>query len=136
MNHSPSTESSSVSRKLRVLVAAWEAQGLDTDPQTIEAELSREGVRIEPGQWEKMLQGTILPACSSTLHGIAEHFGVNPRYLLTDGEHARRVEAQLGLLAALKRNKVKNFAVQQLGDVGAETIERIRRLLDEGPEAA
>lgn len=125
-----------IGRKLRVLIAAWEAQGRATDAETIAAELTEDGVQIGAEQWKLMLQGRIPDACSGTLQGIAEHFGVNPRYLLTDGEHAKRVEAQLGLLAALKRNKVRNFAVQQLGDIGVETIERIRLLLDEGPEAA
>lgn len=130
------TSDSSVGRKLRVLVAAWEAQGRSTDPETIAAELAEDGVQIKPEQWELMLTGRVPVACSGTLHGIAEHFGVNPRYLLADDEHSKRVEAQLGLLAALKRNKVRNFAVQQLGEIGVETIERIRILLDEGPEAA
>jgi hypothetical protein len=66
------------------------------------------------------------------LRNLAEFFGVDPSYLLDDdGDVPDLVDAQLQLLRTLRENRVRNFAARQLQGISPQTLQRLRKAIDE-----
>lgn len=118
-------------RKLRLLLSSAESQGRDVHFGTLAASLAGQGVALTPSEWTDLLTGAVKTPDPAVLEGLCSFFGVPADYLTDDKELTQRVEAQLNLLEALRRNKVRSFAVRQMNDVTADTIQRIQLLLDE-----
>lgn len=118
-------------RKLRLLLSSAEAQGRDVRFGSIARFLAGHGISMTSEEWTQLLSGASAAPDGRMLEGLCSFFGVPVRYLTDDEELTSRVEAQLNLLEALRRNKVRSFAVRQMNEVTADTIHRIQMLLDE-----
>lgn len=126
-----------VASKLGLLLASADALGKDTRFPAISSALSRSGIILSPAAWTGLLAGSAANAADpALLDSLCDFFGVPAGYLGDDAELSNRVEAQLDLLASLRRNRVRSFAVRQMSEVNAETIQRIQLLLDEAGEEA
>ena len=130
----PAVDFSELPRKLRLLLSSAETQGRDVRFGSIARFLDGQGISMTSEEWTQLLSGASATPDPRMLEGLCSFFGVPVRYLTDDKDLTARVEAQLNLLEALRRNKVRSFAVRQMNDVTADTIQRIQLLLDEAGE--
>ncbi len=123
-----------LARKLNVLMDSYEAEnGKAPRFSQISAHMARQRTPISRARWHYMRSGTRPSASLNVefLNNIAGFFGVNGAYLEEDdAQLPSRIEAQLDLLASMRMNKVRTFAARQLEGVPAETLIRIRELID------
>lgn len=122
-----------LARKLNLLLDSAEVEGTKITFNDIRDAMTAAGTPVSRARWHYMRSGSG-PAVKKTelLQNLAGFFGVNRDYLLADQEDLPpKVEAQLELLAAMKANKVRNFAARQLDGLSAETLLQIRDLIDE-----
>lgn len=98
----------------------------------ISQELEKRGQGISRATWQFIKAGTpIAWPSESLLTALAEIFGVDPQYLIQEtGPVPERVEKELGLIRSMRRAKVRNFALRNLGSVDPEALEIILRSLE------
>ena len=117
-----------LSRRLRLLVDAWEFQhGESVTFPLIAAHLDAHGVAISRPRWSYMLNGTGYRVTDEdVLRGVASFFAVEARYLL-DLESAppASVVAQLNFVQDLREQRVERFAARNLAGVAPETLSLI-----------
>lgn len=122
-----------LARKLNILLDTAEAEGRKITFNDVRDAMSAAGTPLSRARWHYMRSGTG-PAVKKVelLQNLAGYFGVSENYLIDgDDELPPRVEAQLELLAAMRANKVRNFAARQLDGLSPETLLQIRDLIDE-----
>jgi hypothetical protein len=103
----------------------------------ISEELKKRNQGISRTTWQFMKAGTpIAWPSDELLTALAETFSVDPQYLIQEsGPIPERVEKELELLKSMRRAKVRNFALRNLGTVDPEALEIILKSLDDGPHA-
>jgi len=122
-----------LARKLNILLDTAEAEGRKITFNDVRDAMSAAGTPLSRARWHYMRSGTG-PAVKKVelLQNLARFFGVSENYLIDgDEELPARVEAQLELLAAMRANKVRDFAARQLDGLSPETLLQIRDLIDE-----
>ncbi|MFF2840514.1 hypothetical protein [Paenarthrobacter sp. NPDC057981] len=128
------TPQARLARKLNLLLDLYEAGGAEslTYPE-ISKHMSRRGTPLSRSRWAYMRSGDgSLATDVVLLRNLAEFFGVDRDYLLDDaGEIPRLVEAQLELLRSLRESRVRNFAARQLHGISPETLEELRKVIDD-----
>jgi hypothetical protein len=128
------TPQARLARKLNLLLDLYEAGGAEslTYPE-ISKHMSQRGTPLSRSRWAYMRSGdSSLATEASLLRNLAEFFGVDRDYLLDDaGEMPRLVEAQLELLRSLRESRVRNFAARQLHGISPETLEKLRKVIDD-----
>lgn len=128
------TPQARLARKLNLLLDLYEAGGAEslTYPE-ISKHMSQRGTPLSRSRWAYMRSGdSSLATDDSLLRNLAEFFGVDRDYLLDDaGEIPRLVEAQLELLRSLRESRVRNFAARQLQGISPETLDKLRKVMDD-----
>jgi hypothetical protein len=125
--HSP------LARKLNLLMDAAETEGRKITYNDIRDAMAEAGTPLSRARWHYMRKGTGPEVKKADLlRNLAVFFGVHPDYLLEgQADLPERVEAQMDLLAAMRANKVRNFAARQLDGLSPETLLQIRDIIDE-----
>lgn len=128
------TPQTRLARKLNLLLDLYEAGGAETlTYPEISKHMSQCGTPLSRSRWAYMRSGdSSMATDAALLRNLSEFFGVDPDFLLDDlGEVPRLVEAQLELLRTLRETRVRNFAARQLQGISPETLERLRRVIDD-----
>lgn len=120
--------------RMSILVDIWESDNHTalTYPH-IESALSSHGIHLSRTRWSYLINGTgHLVTDRELLKGIAEFvFGVPASYLCDlNSETPPEVEARRGFLITLRKLKVKNFAMRNLGEMSPETLKTITEIID------
>lgn len=120
------------SQRLRLLVDLY---NVEHDDELKYGELAnaldRQGVSLSRARWSYMLNGHRNVDDPDLLAGLANFFGVDVDFLLSDGPLPERLEAQLDLIRAMRVSKVRSFAARTLGDVSPRTLNAITEFLDD-----
>ena len=135
MPPSSAPESEKLAARLRLLLdAAATKYGSEPTFRQIALFLERRGITISRSRWQYMLSGKRFTVKDEKLlTAIAEYFDVEPTYLLDMSSETvpATVEAQLGLVRAMRAAEVKSFAARALGDVSPETLKAITKFLED-----
>lgn len=119
------------SQRLRLLVDLYNVEhDAELKYSDLANALDRQGISLSRARWSYMLNGHRTVDDPDLLAGLADFFGVNPDFLLTDGPLPERLEAQLDLIRAMRVSKVRSFAARTLGDVSPRTLNAITEFLD------
>ena len=120
------------SQRLRLLVDLYNVEhDSELKYSDLANALHQQGVSLSRARWSYMLNGHRTVDDPDLLAGLADFFGVNADFLLTDGPLPERLEAQLDLIRAMRVSKVRSFAARTLGDVSPRTLNAITEFLDE-----
>ncbi|WP_295689327.1 hypothetical protein [uncultured Brevibacterium sp.] len=119
-------------QRLRLLVDLYAVEhGAEPTFSEISAHLEAHGISLSRSRWSYMLNGHREVTDRHLLASLAEFFGVQPEFLLSDGPLPERVQSQLELIRAMRISRVRSFAARTLGDVSPRTLDAITRFLDE-----
>lgn len=121
-----------LSQRLRLLVDLYNVEhDSELKYSDLANALDRQGVSLSRARWSYMLNGHRTVDDPGLLAGLADFFGVNVDFLVTDGPLPERLEAQLDLIRAMRVSKVRSFAARTLGDVSPRTLNAITQFLDD-----
>lgn len=119
-------------QRLRLLVDLYAVEyGSEPTYSEISGHLEARGVGLSRARWSYMLNGHREVTDRDLLAAIADFFGVEAEFLLSDGPLPERVESQLELIRAMRIARVRSFAARTLGDVSPQTLDAITRFLEE-----
>ncbi|HEX5501724.1 MAG TPA: hypothetical protein VFW96_03835 [Thermomicrobiales bacterium] len=119
-----------LAEKLDRLFAADHARGgrEHTYRAVAEAIQARGGPTISVGYLWQLRKGVKDNPTKKQLEALAAFFGVSPAYFFDDAQ-ARRIDAELGLLVALRDAGVRHLAFRANG-LSTESLRRIAELID------
>lgn len=119
-------------QRLRLLVDLYAVEhGAEPTYSEISGHLEAHEISLSRSRWSYMLNGHREVTDRHLLAAIADFFGVQSDFLLSDGPLPERVESQLELIRAMRISRVRSFAARTLGDVSPRTLDAITRFLDE-----
>ncbi|MAL05471.1 MAG: hypothetical protein CMH36_01345 [Microbacterium sp.] len=123
-----------LAKRLRLLIdAEIAATGTEPTYKDIAAFVESRGLSLGRARWSYMINGHRHVEEPEILAALADFFKVDPEFLTSaeTGSLPPQVQAQLDLVRAMRKAKVKSYAARTLGDISPEALAAISRFLDE-----